>query len=71
MKNKIFTLMFASIFALVFLVGGVSAVTYTETFENSVLGGTYSDDSFVGDNSVTWNYVDAKDTTTYAINNKG
>jgi len=71
MKNKIFTLMFASIFALVFLVGGVDGATYIETFENSVLGGTYSDDSFVGDNSVTWNYVDAKNTTTYAINNKG
>lgn len=68
MKNKVFTLLSLSIFALVMIAGMASAATtYTETFANSSATGSYGDDSFLGDNSVTWTFVNSKDAETYAI----
>ncbi len=42
-----------------------------ETFENSVIGATYTDGSFVGDEGFTWNYFHSRDTGAYPINGKG
>ncbi|MBA7641532.1 hypothetical protein ES703_49217 [subsurface metagenome] len=58
MKAKTFGLLSLSVLALIMFMSAVSAVTYTETFNNSTATGTYSNDSFLGDNSVTWNYED-------------
>ncbi len=42
-----------------------------ETFVNSIIGGTYADGSFVGDEGFTWNYFHSRDTGAYPINGKG
>ena len=71
MKAKTFGLLSLSVLALIMFMSAVSAVTYTETFNNSTATGTYSNDSFLGDNSVTWNYEDARDEGNYSINGIG
>ena len=43
----------------------------SETFESANLPGSYSDGSFVGDNSVTWNYVQSRDDAGYEITGEG
>ena len=43
----------------------------TESFTNSNATGSYSNNSFTGDNGVTWTYVESRDQSTYGINGKG
>lgn len=42
-----------------------------ENFTNSNLGTGYTNGSFVGNNSITWNYVESRNEDTYAIDGKG
>lgn len=49
----------------------VSAATYTETFENTEIGTTYSDGSFVGEGGVTFTYGHSRDEENYPIDGKG
>jgi len=67
MKTKILGLFALSVLTLIFLMSAVSAVSYTETFDNSSATTIYSDDSFLGDNGVTWNFINSKDAETYNI----
>lgn len=72
MRTKIPTLLSMSILALLLFVGFASAVvTHTETFDNSGLTGNYLDGSFVGNDDITWNYLQARDQGDYAINGAG
>lgn len=43
----------------------------SETFDNSNATASYADNSFVGDNSVTWTYVASRNEDTYGITGKG
>ncbi len=66
--KKIFTLLvvMSSLFFAVQMNGQGS-----ESFENANLPSSYSDGSFVGDNSVTWNYVQSRDDAGFKITNEG
>jgi len=71
MRNKTFTLLGLSILTLVVLISCVSAATFTETFDNSSATGSYTDNSFLGDNGVTWSFVEAQNEDVYGINGNG
>jgi len=71
MRNKIFTLLSLSILTVVVLMSCVSATTFTETFDNSSATGSYTDNSFLGDNGVTWNFVEAQNEDVYGISGNG
>ena len=71
MKNKIFTLLSLSILTVVVLMSCVSATSFTETFDNSSATGSYTDNSFLGDNGVTWSFVGAQDEDVYGISGNG
>lgn len=43
----------------------------SESFTNSNLTGSYNASSYIGDNSVTWTYIESRDQSTYGINGKG
>lgn len=53
--KKIYFLLFT------FLMASVSFAQGTEDFSNSNAGGSYSDDSFIGNNGITWTYVESRD----------
>ena len=59
--------------AVLLLVGSASLMSQgLETFENHALSGTtYVNGSFVGNNSITWTYVQVTGEQTYPIENKG
>lgn len=60
------------LFTLTILVMGMAWAQGLETFENHSLSGTsYVNGSFVGDNSITWNYVQVTGEQSYPIENKG
>ncbi len=60
------------LFVLLFMgFGFISRGQGSESFESANLPGSYSDGSFVGDNSVTWNYVESRDDAGYEITNEG
>jgi Secretion system C-terminal sorting domain len=42
-----------------------------ETFTNCNAAASYGDGSFLGDNSVTWNFVQSRDESSYVISGKG
>ncbi|RAJ12124.1 choice-of-anchor D domain-containing protein [Olleya aquimaris] len=50
---------------------GLSYGQGSETFNNSNATGTYGDNSFVGDNGVTWTYIASRNESTYGINGNG
>ena len=60
-----------SVLVLIILISAVSATSYTETFDNSEATATYADSSFVGDNTITWNYVESRNEGDYSINENG
>lgn len=43
----------------------------SETFDLSNATGSYSDNSYVGDNGVTWTYTESRDESTYGITGNG
>lgn len=43
----------------------------SETFTNSNLTGSYSTNNYIGDNGVTWYYIESRDESTYGINGAG
>ena len=49
----------------------VSSSCGSETFTSSNATGSYSDNSYVGDNGVTWNYIESRDESSYSINGAG
>lgn len=42
-----------------------------EDFTNNTATGTYGDGYFVGNNAITWNFVHARDASSFPINEKG
>ncbi|MBU4308364.1 MAG: putative S-layer protein [Nanoarchaeota archaeon] len=71
MRNKLFTLLSLSILTFVVLMSCVSAASFTETFDNSSATGSYTDNSFLGDNGVTWSFIEAQDEDVYGISGNG
>lgn len=63
--------MIATIFLSLGLIAALSSPDFTEDFSNSALTTTYDDDSYVGNNDITWNYVQSRDEADYAISGSG
>ena len=69
---KKITFLKAVLLAIVLVMGSMHAWGQgNETFTKSDLAGLYDSGSFLGDNNFAWNYVDARNESTYAITGKG
>ena len=74
MKHIVHNLKKLNTLLLLLALMGVSEMGWgqgNETFDNSNLTTSYADGSFVGNNTLTWNYIHSRDESTFGITGEG